>query len=198
MSALYSARHVESFDTKDYIIVKPKLGQASICGAIFGDVFNMEKLILQVRGEREALTAECFRTLGWMEVSLSKESDTSPVTNTVWVRQDEESLALTEKRARCQAVLGEIEAIDRRVERYYLERVVLVGMAGAACIGLSFLFLHLGLHILFTISLLLGMFGCSITLALRPLLTRIGLRKLGGDIPALEAKLRMILAEEEG
>ncbi len=198
MSALYSAKHVESFDTKDYIIVKPKLGQASICGAIFGDGFNMEKLILQVRGEREALTAECFEVLGWMEVSRSRESDTSPVTNTVWVREDEESPALTEKRTRCQAVLEEIEAIDRRVERYYLERVVLVGMAGAACIGLSFLFLHLGLHILFTISLLLGLFGCSITLALRPLLTRIGLRKLGGDIPALEAKLRMILAEEEG
>ncbi len=158
----------------------------------------MKQLTVQVRAEREALTAECFEVLGWMEASRSRESDTSPVTNTVWVREDEESAAQAEKRARCQAVLGEIEAIDRRVERYYLERVVLVGMAGAACIGLSFLFLHLGLHILFTTSLLLGLFGCSITLALRPLLTRMGLRELGGDIAVLEAKLRMILTEEEG
>ena len=72
----------------------------------------------------------------------------------------------------------------------------MVGMAGAVCIGLSFLFLHLGWHIVFTLSLLLGLCGCSVTLALRPLLTRMGLRKLGGEIPSLEEKLRKIFAGE--
>lgn len=156
----------------------------------------MKQLKIQVRGERETLTVQCYEAFGWQAVSRSKESDASPLTNIVFVREEVESTDIAEKRAQCEAVLAEIEVIDKKVERYYLERVVLVGLAGAVCIGLSFLFLHLGLHVVFTLSLLLGLFGCSITLALRSPFTRLGLRKLGGDIPALEAKLAAILKED--
>ncbi len=155
----------------------------------------MEELTVQIRQERKALTEDCYQVLGWHVKSRRVESDTSPVTNTVFVREDEEPADMAKKRARCEAVLAQIEAIDRQVERFYLERVVLVGMAGAACIGLSFLFLHFGWQVVFTLSLLLGLFGCSITLALRPPLTRLGLQALGGEIPALEAKLTAILGE---
>lgn len=155
----------------------------------------MEELTLQIRQERKALTEGCYQTLGWCVKSRTKESETSSVTDTVFVREDRETADMAEKRTRCEAVLAQIEAIDRQVERFYLERVVLVGMAGAACIGLSFLFLHFGWQILFTFSLLLGLFGCSITLALRPPLTRLGLQVLGGEIPSLEAKLAAILGE---
>lgn len=157
----------------------------------------MEKMTLQVRGEREILTAQCYKALGWQIISRSRENDISPLTNIVFAREDAEPAGIAEKRERCEAVLGKIEEIDKKVERYYLERVVVVGMTGAACIGISFLFLHLGLQIMFTLSLLLGLFGCSVTLALRPSLTRIGIRKLGGDVPALEVKLAAILGEED-
>ncbi len=156
----------------------------------------MEELTISVRQGRESVTENCYAALGWQAISRSKESDTSPFTRTVFVREEPESAGVAKKRARCEAVLAEIEEIDRRVERYYLERVVLVGLAGAVCIGLSFLFLHLGWQVAFTLSLLLGLFLCSITLALRPPFTRMGLRKLGGDVPALEAKLAAILEEE--
>ena len=156
----------------------------------------MEELTVSVRQGRESVTENCYKALGWQAISRSKESGTSPLTNTVFVREEVESTDIAEKRGRCEAVLAEIEVIDKKVERYYLERVVLIGLAGAVCIGLSFLFLHLGLHVVFTLSLLLGIFGCSITLALRSPLTRLGLRKLGGGIPALEARLAAILEED--
>ena len=157
-----------------------------------------KQLTIQVRSEREHLTIQCYEALGWQETGRSKESDASPQTNLVLTRESPESPTDAAKRIRCEAVLQEIEAIDKKVERFYLERVVLVGMAGAACIGLSFLFLRLGWHVVFTLSLLAGLFGCSITLALRPPFTRLGLQKLGGEIPALEEKLCAILADEEG
>ena len=157
---------------------------------------GQEKLTRWVRQERETLTNECYAALGWRVWSRTKENSASPMAKTVFVREDTEPATLAAKRARCEAVLAEIEVIDKNVERYYLERVVLVGLAGAVCIGLSFLFLHLGLHVVFTLSLLLGIFGCSITLALRLPLTRLGLRKLGGGIPALEARLAAILEED--
>ena len=156
----------------------------------------MEELTISVRQGRESVTENCYKALGWQVISRSKENDTSPFTRTVFVREDPDPSDIAAKRARCEAVLAEIEVIDRRVERYYLERVVLVGLAGAVCIGMSFLFLHLGWHVAFTLSLLLGLFLCSITLALRPPFTRMGLRRLGGDVPALEAKLAAILEEE--
>lgn len=159
---------------------------------------GQEKLTRWVRQEREAMTADCYAALGWRVWSRTKENSASPTAEIVFVREEAEPAALAAKRARCEAVLAEIEAVDKKVERYYLERVVLVGMAGAACIGLSFLFLHLGWHVVFTLSLLAGLFGCSITLALRQPFTRMGLQKLGGEIPALEEKLRKTLSEKEG
>lgn len=93
--------------------------------------------------------------------------------------------------------MQEIEVIDSKVIRYYLERVVLVGLAGAVCIGLSFLFLHLHIHIAFTLFLLVGLTGCTVTLALRPLFTSMGLKKLGADIPELESRLRALLAKAD-
>ncbi len=157
----------------------------------------MKELVRQVRSEREDLTLQCYEELGWQIVDRSKANDTSPVTKMIFVRVEEELSTEAEKRTRCEEVLERIEAIDAKAERYYLERVVLVGLAGAACIGFSFLFLHLGWHILFTLSLLAGLFGCSITLALRPPFIRMGLKRFGEEIPHLEEKLHAILTEKE-
>ena len=157
----------------------------------------MKELTLRVRQEREALYTECYEALGYTKIGSTRESDVSTILNTVFVRENDEPERVADRRARCEAVLADIEKIDAKAERYYLERVVLVGMAGAACIGLSFLFLHFGWHIPFTLSLLAGLFGCSITLALRSPFTRMGMKRFGGELPQLEARLRAILAEKE-
>lgn len=158
----------------------------------------MKNLTLQVRQEREALYTECYESLGYIRVRGTSQGQASTTSETVFIREGDEPEAVTERRKRCEAVLADIEVIDAKVERYYLERVVLVGMAGAACIGLSLLFLHFGWHIAFTLSLLVGLFGCSITLSLRPVFIHMGLKPFGGEILKLEAKLRAILAEKEG
>lgn len=157
----------------------------------------MNDLTLRVRQEREALYTECYETLGYIQVKGVPEDQASMISKVVFAREEEETGAVADRRKRCEAVLADIEAIDAKVDRYYLERVVLVGLAGAACIGLSFLFLHFRWHIAFTLSLLVGLFGCTITLALRPIFTRMGLRRFGGEVPGLEEKLRAILAEKE-
>lgn len=157
----------------------------------------MKSLTLWVRQERKALYKECYEALGYTRVSGTREEQ-AVASETVFVREGEEPEVVENRRKRCESVLADIEAIDAKVERYYLERVVLVGLAGAACIGLSFLFLHLGWHIVFTLSLLVGLFGCTVTLALRPAFTRMGLKRFGGEVPELETKLRAIFTEKEG
>ena len=91
----------------------------------------------------------------------------------------------------------QLAEIDRRVTRFYLEKVCLVGMAGAFCLGLSFVALRLKLHILFTLLLLLGLFGCTITLSLRPLVTGMGQKKLSGGEAALLAELEALLKQND-
>ena len=155
-------------------------------------------LELRVRAEREKLICACYEALGYTHIKTTREGDASIMLKAVFVREEAEPKEVGDRRERCEAVLAEIESIDAKAERYYLERVVLVGMAGAACIGLSFLFLHFGWHIAFTLALLAGLFGCSITLALRPVFIRMGLARFGGELPQLERKLHAILAEQEG
>ena len=103
-------------------------------------------------------------------------------------------------RRKCEDILDEIKRIDVKAERYYLERVVLVGLVGALCIGLSFLFLHFHIRVAFALLLFIGLICCTVTLSLRPLFTAMGLRKFGVELPDLEERLREILGgagEEE-
>ena len=157
---------------------------------------SLEKTIsLSVRPEREKLVCSCYEALGYhVEKAERREHENTQVT---LVYAGTASLD-TAGQEHCRALLERLEAIEKQVIYYYLKLVCGVGLAGAACIGLSFAALHFGQHALFTILLILGIFGCTITLYLRPLFTGMGLKKYGGEEPALIAELQALLDLKDG
>lgn len=159
----------------------------------------MKEIQTQVYSQREKLYTECYEALGFHVWSRMKESDTSAFTPITFRREDPESKQDTFLRRKCEDILDKIHQIDAKSERYYLERVVLVGVIGTLCIGLSFLFLHFHIHIVFALLLLIGLVCYTVTLSLRPVFTAMGLRKFGAELPALEAQLYELLggADEE-
>lgn len=152
-------------------------------------------LVLQVSPEREELVRSCYETLGYQLEKVVREEHAD--TQMIFLLEDP-ALADMAKMKQCRSVLGKLEAIDRRVTYYYLQLVCLVGLTGAVCIGLSFAALRAGQHALFTVLLILGIFGCTVTLYLRPLFTGMGMRKYGGEEPALIAELQSLLKNNEG
>lgn len=157
----------------------------------------MEEIKVHAYSNREKLYMECYESLGFHVWSRTRESNTSDHVELTFRREDEETKEGAVLRRRCEDILCEIEAIDKKAVRYYLERVVLVGLIGALCIGLAFLFLHFHIHIAFTIFLLIGLTDCTVTLALRPLFTAMGLKKHGATLPELEARLRALMDDAE-
>ncbi len=157
----------------------------------------MKEIQAQVYSQREKLYTECYETLGFHVWSRTRESDTSPLTELTFRREDAETKEDALLRQKCEDILDEIKQIDAKAERYYLERVVLVGMVGALCIGLSFLFLHFHIHVVFAMLLLIGLICCTVTLSLRPVFTAMGLQKFGVGLPALEAQLRELLDDAD-
>lgn len=156
----------------------------------------MKEIKTRTYTRRERLYIECYEAMGFHLWSRTQDSDTSDFVELTFRREDEETKEGAVLRRKCEALLGEIEKIDKKAGRYYLERVVLVGMIGAVCIGLSFLFLHFHLHIVFTSLLLVGLTGCTVTLALKPLFTSLGLKKFGAGLPELETTLRALMDGE--
>lgn len=151
--------------------------------------------VLAVNPERETLIRSCCEALGYRLEKTRREEHAD--TELIFLLEDP-ALADPAKIRQCSDVFGQLAAIDRQVTRYYLEKVCLVGLAGAVCLGLSFAALRAGLHTLFTLLLLLGIFGCTITLSLRPLFTDMGRKKLGGGEPALIAELQALLNPDNG
>lgn len=161
----------------------------------------MEEIKVHAYSNREKLYMECYESLGFHTWSRTRDSDTSNFVELTFRREGGETKTGAVLRRNCEDVLREIESIDKKANRYYLERVVLVGLIGAVCIGLSFLFLHFHIHTAFTAFLLIGLTGCTVTLALRPLFTSIGLKKYGAALPELEGQLRRLMddaANQEG
>lgn len=148
--------------------------------------------VLGVRTERIPLYINCYETLGYRlknQATIEGNDDfeklcfeqTSPECQNKQLETD------------CETLLKEIDEIDTRVHFFYLQRVVLVGMIGTGCIALSiFLLLH-HLQVLFTIFLLLGLFGCTITLGLKPFFLNLGREKLGSRLPELLQELNALL-----
>ena len=154
-----------------------------------------EMKTVSVPPEREQLVLTYYEKLGYKTESVMRDEHGD--TRITFCLQD--AGAFDPKRtARVEAILAELFAIDRQVTLYYLKRVCLVGLAGAVCIGLSFLALHFHVHWLFTALLLIGIFGCTITLSLRPLFTRRGMRQYGEKEPALLAELNALLHLDGG
>lgn len=155
----------------------------------------MEK-ILDVRTERTSLYINCYETLGYQlksQTAIEGNDDFKKLCFHSISPECQHKPLETD----CEAVLKEIEDIDKRIDLFYLQRVVLVGMVGAGCIALSIVFLLHHLQILFTIFLLLGLFGCTITLGLKPLFVNMGSAKLGTQLPELIQKLDALLKETE-
>lgn len=151
--------------------------------------------VLQVNPEREELICSYCEALGYR---LEKAKHEEHADTELIFLLEEPALADPAKLRQCAAVFEQLAAIDRQVTRYYLKKVCLVGLAGAFCLGLSFAALQAGLHVLFTLLLLLGIFGCTITLSLRPLFTGMGRKKLAGEEPALLAELDVLLKQNNG
>ena len=145
---------------------------------------------MQIRPEREALFSSCYKAMGY-RLEDAKRADHMDTQLTF--RSEDPNAMDPERKNKAEALLAKLLEIDQRVTRYYLQLVCLVGMIGAACIGCSFIALKADLHILFTLLLLIGIFGCTITLYLRPLFTRWGMRKYGTEEPALIAELEELL-----
>lgn len=157
---------------------------------------NPEKVwVLQVNPEREELICSCCEALGY-RLEKARHEDHAD-TELIFLLEDP-ALADPAKLRQCGTIFEQLAEINRQVTRYYLEKVCLVGLAGAFCLGCSFAALWAGLHALFTILLLLGIFGCTITLSLRPLFTGMGRKKLGGGEPALIAELQTLLNLNDG
>lgn len=152
-------------------------------------------LTLQVRPEREQLIGSCYEAMGYRLERITRNEHAD--TKLEFVLEDPAS-AEPETLGQCRSILGKLEEIDRQVTYYFLKLDCLVGLIGAVCLGLSVVSLRAGLHVLFTILLILGLFGCSITLYLRPLFTRMGMKKYGGEEPALIAELYALLDLKAG
>ena len=152
-------------------------------------------LILQVSPGREELVRSCYEALGYQLEKVGREEHAD--TQMIFLLEDPAS-ADPAKIQQCRSVLDRLEAIDRRVTYYYLQLVCLVGMVGAVCLGLSFAALWAGQHALFTVLLIAGIFGCTVTLYLRPLFTGMGMKKYGGEEPALIAELQSLLKNNKG
>ena len=152
-------------------------------------------LILQVSPGREELVRACYEALGYQLEKVTREEHAD--TQMIFLLEAPAS-ADPAKIQQCRSVLDRLEAIDKRVTYYYLRLVCLVGLIGAVCIGLSFAALRAGQHALFTVLLILGIFGCTITLYLRPLFTGMGMRKYGGEEPALIVELQSLLNNKDG
>lgn len=157
----------------------------------------MKEIKMQVYSQREKLYVECYEALGFHVWNRTRESDTSALVDITFHGEDAETKSNALLRRKCEGILDEIKQIDVKAERYYLERVVLVGLIGALCIGLSFLFLHLNIRIIFAMLLLIGLILCSVTLTLRPLFISMGLKKFGAEIPKLTAQLEELLEEAD-
>ena len=150
--------------------------------------------VLQTSPEREELICSCCEALGYRLGKAKREEHTD--TELIFLLTDPAS-ADPDKIRQCGVLFARLAAIDRRVTRYYLEKVCLVGLAGAFCLGFSVAALRVGLHALFTLLLILGIFGCTVTLYLRPLFTGMGRKKLGGEEPALIAELAALLKRND-
>ena len=154
-----------------------------------------QTLTLLVRPERERLVCLCYEALGYRLDKIRREehADTQMV-----FQLDDVTSADPARILQCRSILEKIEAIDKQVTYYFLKLDCLVGMIGAACLGLSFAALHAGQHVFFTILLILGIFGCTVTLYLRPVFTRMGMKKYGGEEPVLIAELWSLLDLKDG
>lgn len=151
--------------------------------------------VLQTSPDREELICSCCKALGYLLEKVKREEHAD--TELIFLLADPAS-ADPKKIRQCGILFEQLAEIDRQVTRYYLEKVCLVGLAGAFCLGFSFVALWAKLHALFTLLLLLGLFGCTITLSLRPLFTGMGRKKLGGKEPALIAELAALLKQNDG
>ena len=153
-----------------------------------------ETIAVQVVPEREKLVCACYERLGYTaETVRHNESGDAQILFRLNTNNEYDA----ERMARCEAILAELFEIDREVTVYYLKRVCLVGLIGALCIGLSFLALHGGIRWLFTALLVIGIFGCTITLSLRPLFTRLGMKQFQNRENALLTDLQALLGLTE-
>lgn len=157
---------------------------------------SLEKVLtLQVRPEREHLIGFCYEAMGYRLERITRNEHADTMLE--FVLEDSAS-AESETYERCRAILKKIEEIDKQVSYYFLKLDCLVGLIGAVCLGLSVVSLRAGMHVLFTIPLFIGLFGCTITLYLRPVFTRMGMKKYGGEEPALIAELYALLDLKKG
>ncbi len=149
-----------------------------------------EKRLMHVRPEREELICSTCEALGY-RLQEAKRADHMD-TELLFQLEDPEAVS-NSCRAKAESLLARLMQLDAQVTRYYLKLVCLVGMVGAACLGFSFAALKADLHILFTLLLIIGIFGCTITLYLRPLFTRMGMKKYGSEESAIIAELDSLL-----
>lgn len=158
----------------------------------------MEELVLSARRERWEITRECYEALGCRLTCRKEEGDNQDYVTLTFVR--EKGTGNPGRQARCEAILREIEKIDAKAHRFFLQWDVFVGMVGAGFIALSIVSLTHHLQILFTVFLLIGITGCTIPLGLRPFLLKLGLKKYGAALPDLLKQLeeQMEQARKEG
>ena len=154
-----------------------------------------EQITVHVRPDREELIRSCCESLGYRTETVTRQAhgDTE-----ILFRPETPIPAGSSLPEEIRSLLRELDDIDRTVDRYFLKRDVLVGMAGAASIGASFVMLHYDQQVLFVIFLALGIFGCTIPLYLRPYFTRKGMEKYGRREPEILAEIETLLQKDGG
>ena len=146
--------------------------------------------MIQIRPELEEIISSTCEALGYQLM----EAKRAPHMDTQLIFQLENAEAVDDRcREKAEGLLARLMDVETQLIHYYLKLVCLVGMIGAACLGFSFTALKADLHILFTLLLIVGIFGCTITLYLRPLLIRMGLKKYGPEEDAIIDELNSLL-----
>lgn len=154
-----------------------------------------EPITVHVRPDREELIRSCYESLGYRTETVTRQAhgDTE-----ILFRLETPKPAGSSLPEEIRSLLQDLDGIDRTVDRYYLKRDVLVGMAGAASIGAAFIMLHYDQQVLFVVFLALGIFGCTIPLYLRPFFTKRGLKKYGQREPEILAKIEELIGKDGG
>lgn len=151
---------------------------------------------LHIRPGRQDLISYSYEQTGY-RVEKTEEPGEHQTEAELILRREKGGAPESEYAGKVRRLLEELASIDEKVDYFYLHLVCGVGLAGAVCLGLSFPALHSGIHWLFTLLLIAGVFGCTITLYLRPLFTRMGMEKYGAREPEILAQLKALMGAEQ-
>lgn len=154
-----------------------------------------EQIDVRVPSSREQMVCTCMEAIGYRMNTMNRGENIDTEIHLKMEHPEQYDRVRAEKMVE---LFRRLEAIDQKVTVYFLKWDCLIGLIGAICIALSFFALRAGMQPLFVVLLLLGIFGCTITLYLPAVFTRMGREKYAREEPAILRELETTLGLQEG